>query len=333
VRAAGIQTAPLAEHPIEDALVLAGRVTFADMRVAHVFSPVSGGVVRVAVELGQRVAKGDVLAVIESSDVADPSPEVQKAQADLVAAEHAYKRMKALYDLHEVSPADLEAAEDDYKKAKAELARAQWRAGAMRAGANLADHTYTISAPMDGEVLVRSATPGMEVQGQSSEGVAVELFLVGETDPMWVFAEVAAATIPVVKVGASAKVRIAAYEGKTFDGRVDWVSAMVDPTTQTAKVRLTLDNHDKLLKAEMTTQVRVVIGQRSALALPRSALLRDEGTTVVVDLGPAPDGRERFARAHVEVDGDAAGDWVPVREGLAAGAQVVVVAAALKGRI
>ncbi len=70
--------------------------------------------VQIQAELGARVKKGEPLATIESPDVGNAVSDVHKAEADLIAAEHDYKRQKELFEAeHAASAADIEAAEDN----------------------------------------------------------------------------------------------------------------------------------------------------------------------------------------------------------------------------
>src|SRR5262249_43372111 len=133
---------------------------------------------------------------------------------------------------------------------------------------------YTVIAPMEGEVIMKNVSPGIEVQGQYGGGTALELFTVGELDKVWVIADVFEMDIARVKVGSKALVKVVAYSGKSFEGKVDWVSGTLDPTTRTAKVRCTFDNADRLLEPEMYATVQISVEERQALAIPRSALLR-----------------------------------------------------------
>ena len=77
-----------------------------------------------------------------------------------------------------------------------------------------------------------------------------------------------------VKVGAKVNVNVVAYPGRTFEGRVDWVSGALDPTSRTAKIRCTFDNPDRLLKPEMYATVTISVEETKALALPKGAVLR-----------------------------------------------------------
>ena len=331
VNEAHIVVAPLAEQDVDDTILSSGRVTFDDQRVAHVYSPVTGRVARIDASLGQRLHRGQPLAVITSPDIGQASSDLGKADADLIAAEHDFKRKKDLFDSHAASQADYEASEDNYRKAKAEKERAYQKAFLLRTGSvDAVSQGYTLTSPIDGELIARAVNPGIEVQGQYGGGTAVELFTVGELDKVWVLADVYEMDIARVKVGAKVNVRVVAYPDKVFEGRVDWVSGTLDPTSRTAKVRCTFDNPDRLLKPEMYATVTISVEETKELALPKGAVLRlGDQTVVFVQSGSTPDGKLKFERVPVQVDEGEGSQWLPVQHGLEKGAKVVTQGAIL----
>ncbi len=331
VSAAKLVIEPLAPQPVGGLVVATGRVTFDDLKVAHVISPVTGRVVRIAAELGQRLEKGDGLAVIESPDMGSAFSDLQKASADRLAAEKDFKRQRELFDIHAGSQRDLEAAQGNYSKSKAELERATKKAQLLGNGkAGLGGQSYTLRAPIAGEVVARNVNPGTEVQGQYSGGSVVELFTVGELDTVWVMADVFEMDLGRVKQGTECLVKVVAYPNRVFKGSADWVSDTLDPTTRTAKVRCKLPNDDRDLKPEMYATVALSVEQQRALALPRSAILHlGDQTMVFVDLGKSSDGRLRLERRPVSVNEELGGDYLPVIRGIAAGERVVTLGAVL----
>jgi cobalt-zinc-cadmium efflux system membrane fusion protein len=325
----GVQ--PVADQDVGGAVVTSGKVTFDDLRVSHVFSPVTGRVVRIDAQPGQRVKKGAPLATIESPDVGNAFSDLAKAHADLTASEHDFKRQKELFDAHAASQKDFEAAQDNYQKAKAELVRAQKKAQLLaHGGADSVTQEYTLRAPIDGEVVTRNLSPGMEVVGQYSQGNALELFTIGELDRVWVLADVFEMDLGRIKKGARVTVRVVTYPNRIFEGVVDFVSGQLDPNTRTAKVRCTIDNPDRSLKPEMYATVSVSVAERRALAIPRSAMLRlGDQTVVFVEVGSTPNGLIRFERRPVAVDEDEGGDFLPVTHGLNRGEKIVTTGAIL----
>jgi cobalt-zinc-cadmium efflux system membrane fusion protein len=331
VTAAKLVVEPLALQPVGGLVVTSGRVTFDDLKVAHVISPVTGRVIRIEAQPGQRVKKGDTLAVIESPDVGSAFSDVEKAHADFISAEKDFKRQKELFDVHAGSQRDLEAAQGNYSKAKAELQRASKKAQLLRAGgANLGGQNYTLRAPIGGEVIARNVNPGAEVQGQYTGGSVVELFTIGELDTVWVMADVFEMDLGRVKQGTECLVKVVAYPSRVFQGTADWVSDTLDPSTRTAKVRCKIDNTDRALKPEMYATAALSVDRQRSLALPRNAILHlGDQTMAFIELGKAPDGRIRFERRPVSVNEELGGEYLPVVRGISAGERVVTAGAIL----
>jgi cobalt-zinc-cadmium efflux system membrane fusion protein len=324
----GVQT--LKNRDVDDTILTSGAISLDDLRTGHVFSPVTGRVITIVGQLGQRVHKGDPLAVIESPDVGTAVSDVHKAEADLIAAEHDLKRKKELYEQKAGSSADMEASNDNYRRAKAEVERARQKAFLLRNGnADAVTQQYTLTSPIDGEVLVRNINPGVEVQGQYSGGATVELFTIGEIDKVWLLGDLYEMDFPRVHVGAPASITVVSYPGKAFTGAVDWVSGSLDPNTRTAKVRCTFDNPDKLLRPMMYATVQISVDRQSALAIPRNSLLRlGEDKVVFLEIGET-ERQVRFQRVVVDVDEGESSPWLVVRKGLEAGQKIVVNGAVL----
>jgi cobalt-zinc-cadmium efflux system membrane fusion protein len=184
--------------------------------------------------------------------------------------------------------------------------------------------SFTLTAPGDGEVLVRNLSPGVEVQGQYSGGSSQELFTIGQLDEVWVIADVYELDMARVKVGSPATVKVVAYPDKSFEGKVDWVSGMLDPTSRTAKVRCTFKNPEKLLKPEMYATISMSVEARRELAIPKGSAIRlGDKTFVYVERGKTSDGRLTFQSLPVDIDEGEGGKWLPISKGLVAGDHVV----------
>jgi cobalt-zinc-cadmium efflux system membrane fusion protein len=327
IRDAKIEVAPVDDQDVDDTILTSGKVTFDDTRVAHVVSPVSGRVTRIDAALGERVKVGAPLAIIDSPDIGIASSDVGKAMADLTAAEHDYHRKKDLFDQHAVSQQDYEQAQDNYDKAKAELDRARQKLRTLHGGggAGAVTQGFALTAPIDGEVIARTVSPGAEVQGQYGGGAAVELFTIGELDRVWIIADVYEMDLARVKIGSPVEMTVVAYPGKIFASKVDWISGTLNEATRTVQVRATFQNDQRLLKPNMYATVSLSVDQKKALALPHDAIIRmGDQTVVFVEVGKTPDGRVKFERRPVAVDEGEGSKWVPVDHGIEKGAVVVV---------
>jgi membrane fusion protein, heavy metal efflux system len=330
VNEAKIQLMDVGLQAVDDTILTSGTVTLDDQRTGHIFSPVTGRVIGISAQLGQHVTKGQALALIESPDIGSAIADVHKAQADLIAADHDLKRKKDLFEQHAGSASDLEAAQDTYRRAQAEVERATEKERLLRVGnADAVSQTFSLAAPVDGEVLMRNINPGIEVQGQYSGGTAQELFTIGELDHVWVIGDLYEMDFARVKVGTPASVTVVAYPGKVFSGVVDWVSGSLDPNTRTAKVRCNFDNVDRFLRPMMYATVQISVDQKKALAIPRDSLLRlGDQKVVFVKLGES-DGLVKFKRMPVDVDEGESSQWLEVKKGLDVGQKIVTAGAIL----
>ena len=325
VQETGIATSIVGDAPVGTAFNATGRVTFSDARVAHVFSPVTGRVVSPLASLGERVRRGQPLALIDSPDLGSAVSDVEKAEADLAAAQRDYERQKELYAAHAAAQRDYEAAEATYLKAKAERNRALEKSRLLlAANVSKATQNYVLRSPIDGQVVARAVSPGIEVQGQYSGGTAPELYTIGNLDSVWVLADVFEVDLPRVRIGAPITVSVISYPERIFNGTVDWVSGTLDPATRTAKVRCTIGNGEHLLRPEMFASVAIATDAKRKLAIPRSAVVRiGDQMVAFVDKGSTANGLRRFERRIVAVDETEAGAYVPVVRGLAPGESVV----------
>jgi cobalt-zinc-cadmium efflux system membrane fusion protein len=321
---AKIQVALIESRDVDDTILTSGTVTLDDKLTGHVFSPVTGRVVNIAAQLGQRVKKGDVLATIESPDVGNAVADARKAEADLIAAEHQLKRKKELFEQKAGSAADLEVAQDAYRRAKAEVERAHQKEALLRVGGgNGVSQIYGLPAPLEGEILLRNINPGAEVQGQYSGGATQELFTIGELDRVWVLGDVYEMDFARVHLGVPADVSVVAYPDHVFHGKVDWVSGSLDPGTRTAKVRCTFDNVDRMLRPMMYATVQLSVDQKKSVAIPRNSLMRlGDAKVVFVETGE-DSSLVKFRRVAVDVDEGESSPWLEVKHGLDAGQKIV----------
>ena len=329
--AAKLVVEPLEPQPVGGVVVASGRVTFDDLQVSHVLSPVTGRVVKIEAQPGQRVKRGDALAQIESPDVAAAFSDLAKAQADFGAAEKEANRQKELFDVHAGSQRDFESAQSNFSKARAELDRAKKKSRILRGShSDGVNEMYTLRAPIDGEVISRNVNPGAEVQGQYTGGTVLELFTVGELDSVWVLGDIFEMDLGRVKAGTTCLATVVSYPGRVIRGPADWISDTLDPATHTSKVRCKIANTDRALKPEMYATVALPVDRQVALAIPRGALLRlGDQTVVFVEAGKTPDGRLRFERRPVVVNEEQGGDFLPVLRNLAKGERIVVSGAIL----
>ncbi len=172
----------------------------------------------------------------------------------------------------------------------------------------------TIYSPSDGVVLEKMVVAGQNVM----PGMA--LYKVVDISVVWAIANVYQEDLPYVKLGTEATMEVPSIAGRTFAGKVQFVSPVLDPSTKTAAVRIALRNTaDLLLKPQMFANVAIQSPlSRNALSVSQQAVIHT-GTRniVIVSLGNG-----YFKPQEVKL-GMSANGFVQVLDGLAEGQTIV----------
>ncbi len=309
------------------------KITFDDTRVTHVFSPVTGRVMKILAQPGSRVKRGDVLAILASPDLAQAVSDRDKAEADLVAARREYERQEELSEAHAGAQRDLEAAENTFQKVQAERERAREKVRLFSPNAfDKISQDYALRTPIDGEIISRGVEPGMEVNGQYSGGAGAALFTVGELDRVWVVADIYEMDFTAMRMGDPASIAVAALgDQPPLVTTIEWVSSVLDPITHTGKIRCSLPNPKRDLKPEMLATMSIAVGGPDSLSVPSAAVLRLGDHTVVFVKKQAltPQRQVAFTRRVINVDEEGGGDNLRVLDGLMVGERVVTSGAVL----
>lgn len=236
-----------------------GRLTWDDSVTVRVFTPFGGRVMHIQAEPGQTVARGDRLASIASPDFNQSQADARKAISDEVLARRTLDRVKELF-AHGASPRkDLDAAEADLARASVERTRAESRLAFFGAVAGTSDPAFELQAPLGGVVVEKNINPGQEVRPDQMLANAPQFFapLFTITDPthLWVLVDVEEGRLNALKPGQHLKLQTHSLPKESFDAEVDNISEYLDPATRSARVRATVDNSRRLLKAEMLVTV------------------------------------------------------------------------------
>ena len=261
--------------PVNNELSLTGKVTVNQDKVVKVFPFVGGHIEAVKADLGSYVHKGEVLAVIQSGDMADLEQQSVTAKGQLALAE---KNLQVTEDLIKAglsAQRDLVTAREQLVAAKGEVNRVNERRKIMGGSGS----TYLVKAPVSGFVVEKTAATGMELRSDDPES----LFTISNLDQVWVMANVYEADLSNVHEGDMTTITTLSYPDKIYRGRIDKVFNMLDPDSKTMKARVTLLNPDYKLKPEMFAIVNVTYpGHEKRVAVPANALVFDKNRNFVV---------------------------------------------------
>ena len=301
-----------------------GTVAFDGNLSTQIISPVSGPVVRILVEPGVHVQKGDVLAYVSSPDYAAAVAAYRKAAA---AAEQAQKVAALNADLFKadgIARRDYEQSQVDATSAAADrdAALQQLRAlgldstsiAGIKAGGMNVNVLAAIHAPLEGTVVEKLINPGQLLAAGTTPA-----FTVADLSRMWVMANVFESDLQFVSAGDHALISGAAIP-RPIPGVADYVAALVDPGTRATSVRIETPNPGRVLKKDMYVQVAIQSTKTvSGLLVPVSAVLRDEDNLPFVFVEQAGGA---FARRKITLR-NRIGDKYEVPEGLKDGEKVI----------
>ena len=284
---------------------------------ADVGSKTLGYLDAVLVDRGDRVTRGQLLALVRPSDLPDQLAAARstlaQAQSSTALARTNFERAKQLAPEAVVSQQELQQAQSQFATAEAaqQAAQAQIAAVAVRLGET------RIASPLTGVVVQRRLDPGTLV-GPPGGGAIVT---VARVDTLRVFITVNERELGGVAVGRDAHVEVDALPGRTFTGKVVRLAPMLDPATRTLDAEVQLDNRAGELYPGMYGRGAIVVETHPHMpVVPVAAVVLSNKQAFAFAVDPGGDIVHRRALT-LGVDG---GDWFEVKAGLRAGDEVVV---------
>ncbi|MBZ5700605.1 MAG: efflux RND transporter periplasmic adaptor subunit [Acidobacteriia bacterium] len=313
--AQGVQTMTVAATRVAGYTEVSARIAADPTTVIRVYPPVGGRLVAVKVKPGDRVRKGQVLAELQSSDVAAARSDYLKARTDAEIKRKSRDRAKLLYDNQVYSEKDYQQAVADAEMAQAELNRAETALRVLDISPSGTSEHFSVVAPRDGVILDIGASAG---EFSKSLDAPAPVCTLADLSHVWAVGDLFEKDLAALQVGAQAEVRVSAYPDRKWTERVEALSGALDPVTRTLKVRVQLQNADRRLKPEMFASIRLLRPAKDVLLIPADAVLRD-GAAAFVFVRKA--GRT-FERRAVTL-GDSRDAQVEVNSGLQPGDVIV----------
>lgn len=307
-------------------------------RQAQVVAKVSGVLLSLKTEEGQRVREGQVLAQL---DAERSRLEVRRSAATLTRLQNNFQRAEELYGKKLIST-------DNIDQVRAELDSHR----AAHALAQLELEYTTITAPIDGVISKRLVKEGNLIQLNQT------LFQIDDFDPLQAVLNVPERELSIMRAGLAVSMTVDALPGEVFTGEVARVSPTIEAGTGTFRVTTEFRDPSNRLTSGMFGRLSIVYDTRTeALVIPREALIEEDGEAYVfaiglgvpVDVAAAKkdDGQGGFsfrmggndeaeaeaaapapttiAERRVVAVGFSEGDRIEIRDGLAAGDRVVTI--------
>ncbi|ARN57687.1 Cation efflux system protein CzcB [Sedimentisphaera salicampi] len=240
-----IKTAKAGQGKLHRKVKLPGEIRLHPDKLAHIVPRVGGIVKKVNTNLGDHVKEGEVMAVLESRELADAKSAYLSGLQQLELTKAAYDREKKLWEKKVSSEQDYLDARQAYAEAKINLNNAEQQLYALGFDEEymeklpiLPDASYTqyeITAPFDGTVINKHITRGELVDTSS------DIFEVANLDTVWAILTVYQKNLADVQKGQNVTIHADKISAE-FRGVVDYLSPIVEESTRTASARVVLDN-------------------------------------------------------------------------------------------
>jgi cobalt-zinc-cadmium efflux system membrane fusion protein len=301
-----------------------GTVDFDADHTTQAITQVNGPISRIVVDLGSTVAAGDPLLYVSSPDVANAISTYRKARNREDLAKRIVDRNKDLLDRGAIAGKDLESSQADYNDARTDV---ETSLQALRIFGITKDDIVSAQnqgVPISPELAVRAPIAGTIVQklvspGQLIQAGATACFMISNLSTVWVQGHVFDHDLPSVHIGDRVLETNAAL-GRSFEGTVAYIGALIDPATRTTPVRIVTHNPGDLLKKDMFVDAAIQAGMRSnVVVVPVSAVLHDAQNEPIVYVEVE---QGKFAQRSVQT-GDERNNMVEIRSGLNPGDRVV----------
>jgi cobalt-zinc-cadmium efflux system membrane fusion protein len=353
---AGLQFAPVATRSMAQYVTATGTVNYNQNQIAHLSSPVQGNTKRVEKHLGDRVKKGDVLALVQSADVGRAKADFKSYLVQVKTLERRFASIEAHAD--SVSPADRLNVRAALDLAKINLFNAQQallnlglpvRIDEMKqfseqdvaervatlgldavrnhsALGSTIENLIPLTAPFDGEVVDRDIVEG-EVVGPTKP----VQFTVADLSTMWILLDVREEDREAVRQDQPVVFHVDGTAKQPVAGKVNWISPEMDPKTRTLRVRVEVENPERRLLVRSFGTGRILVRSLAdTLAVPDNAIQhKDDCRMVFVRLVDGKSFQTRLVKLGIHSDGH-----TQILEGVAAGEEVVTVGShALKAEI
>jgi RND family efflux transporter MFP subunit len=265
----------------KDELVLPGNLqAFAE---SPIFARTNGYLVRWTKDIGSKVQKGDLLAVIDAPEVDQELSQARAARDQVKSALGLAKisadRWANLRKSDSVSQQEADQQASNYQQAEANLAASDANVRRLEQ----LESFKNVYAPFSGVLTRRNVDPGALIN--SGAGVAgKELFDIARVDPLRVFVSVPQAYAPAMKVGTKADLTLQEFPKQKFAGTIARTADAIDPATRTLNTEVDVPNKDGKLLPGSFGQVHFATGTSvPRITIPVNAMLfRAEGPQVAV---------------------------------------------------
>ena len=293
-------------------IIFSAKISANEERKSELFPMVSGTVNQVNVRLGDRVNSGQILARVNSAEMAGFDKEAVSASAEMRSADRSLKQAEQLYTSGLSSAKELEEAKNEYQIKKAELKRAD---AVLKLNGGSKNGSYSIKSPINGFVIEKNVTENMQLRSDNNKN----LFTIADLSSVWAMINIYESDISRVQMGNEVNLSTLSYPDQVFKGRIDKIYSLVDQDSKVMHARVVIANPGFLLKPGMLGTVKVSASSGVDLPVVNSrAVIFDENKNYVLLL----DSNNKVHIREIEI-GHKTADKIYIKKGINAGDRVI----------
>lgn len=277
----GIQITPVRVGPLTPVVSVVGTVTLDPAHVAAVGTRLKGLVRSMRRFEGDEVKAGEILAEVDSAELADAQASVRMLAAEREAAKANAEREEQLFAQRLSTAREFEVAQAEFTKYNALLKAAQQRVLALGGDPNdrrAVMGRHLLRSPINGTIIDRNIATGQSVV---ADHVA---FRIANLDHLWVELAVYEQNLGSIRIGDQVTLKLLSDPEVAIDGRIAHIGAQVHPETRSADVRVEVDNRERKLIPGQAVTAEILATRNagaSVLVVPRSAVTVVDGQPTV----------------------------------------------------
>lgn len=321
-----IETTTVRKQPINRAIRATATIKPNQYELAHVSPRIQGKTIEVLAKLGQQIRPGETLALLDSLEAGQKKADYLKARTNLRIAKRNYAREQRLFAQKISSEAEYLAAKGEYERSITGYLAAR---EALRM-IGLPEHEIKeirwssrdeplshlhLTSPIAGTVIKRHITRGELITPKDKP------FTIADLRTVWIILDIYEEDLSRVSVGSEVRITTTAYPDNHFQGRVVYLSDVLNPDTRTLDARVEIPNPDRRLRPGMFARASLTAppeNERTGLLVSQNAVQHiDEQPAIFVQIRPGT-----YEVRHVDL-GATVPPFVEIRSGASEGELVV----------
>lgn len=319
----GLKTEKLKHKVVSQYINATAEIQFNANKLFHIGPRIQGRVIEIFADFGDEVIEGQKLAVLDSIELGEARSLFLMAKTKIEVAQANYEREKGLWKKKISSEKEMLDAKGEYFMAKAEFEAAESKLHLLGLSeddiqsiiSQLHSHEhFPLLSPYKGTVIEKHITLGEMTNPEET------LFTIANLDILWIILDIYEKDLAKIVLGQDVEINVSTYPDNEFNGRITYISNVVEEATRTVKVRVEIDNNKRMLKPGMFATAKIVTGKPEEIfTVPLSAIQRLQDKEVVfVDRG-----KNLFECCTVKTGREFETD-IEILEGVKEGEQVVI---------